>query len=54
MQNSLSNLAVNLTSFSNIDEFMGPFPSWANVKTLYGAKGDGINDDTPGDPKCAQ
>jgi len=46
VQNSLSNLGVNLTSFSNIDEFMGPFPSWANVKTIYGAIGDGINDDT--------
>jgi len=34
------------TSFSNIDEFMGPFSSWANLKTLYGAKGDGITDDT--------
>ena len=22
-------------------EFVGPFPSWANVKTNYGAVGDG-------------
>ena len=28
------------------DEFVGPFPSWANVKTMYNAKGDGITDDT--------
>src|SRR5262245_28547147 len=28
------------------DEFIGPFPSWTNVKTVYGAKGDGITDDT--------
>lgn len=25
---------------------IGPFPSWANAKTQYGAKGDGIADDT--------
>ena len=28
------------------DEFAGPFSSWGNVKTRYGAKGDGISDDT--------
>ena len=28
------------------DEFVGPFASWANVKTVYNAKGDGITDDT--------
>lgn len=28
------------------DEFIGPFPSWANVKTDYGAAGDGVADDT--------
>ena len=28
------------------DEFIGPFPSWTNVKTVYGAKGDGVTDDT--------
>ena len=27
-------------------EFLGPFPSWRNVKADYGAKGDGIIDDT--------
>ncbi|MHB9133697.1 MAG: glycosyl hydrolase family 28-related protein [Armatimonadota bacterium] len=28
------------------DEFVGPFPSWANVKTDFGAVGDGKADDT--------
>jgi len=28
------------------DEFLGPFASWANVKTDYGAVGDGKADDT--------
>ena len=28
------------------DEFIGPFASWANAKTAYGAKGDGVADDT--------
>jgi hypothetical protein len=28
------------------EEFVGPFPSWANVKEIYGAVGDGIADDT--------
>ncbi|HEY3398713.1 MAG TPA: glycosyl hydrolase family 28-related protein [Armatimonadota bacterium] len=28
------------------EEFVGPFPSWANAVRDYGAKGDGIADDT--------
>lgn len=28
------------------EESVGPFASWANVKTNYGAKGDGVSDDT--------
>jgi hypothetical protein len=28
------------------DEFVGPFSSWVNVKTAYGAVGDGQTDDT--------
>jgi hypothetical protein len=31
---------------SESDEFVGPFPSWSNVKTSYGAVGDGRADDT--------
>src|SRR3954462_3570893 len=29
------------------DEFVGPFPSWTNVRTQHGATGDGVADDTP-------
>ncbi len=29
-----------------VAEFIGPFPSWANVKTEFGAVGDGKADDT--------
>ena len=29
-----------------VAEFVGPFPSWANVKTEFGAVGDGKADDT--------
>lgn len=28
------------------DEFVGPFASWSNLKTTFGAKGDGVTDDT--------
>jgi hypothetical protein len=34
------------TFIDQSEEFAGPFNSWANLKTLYGAKGDGITDDT--------
>ena len=48
-------IALSLTCYSQIaygattaagDEFVGPFSSWTNVKTLYGAAGDGVTDDT--------
>jgi hypothetical protein len=32
---------------ANVEEFLGPFPSWADVKRDYGAVGDGKADDTP-------
>jgi hypothetical protein len=28
------------------DEFVGPFSSWTNVQTAYGATGNGTTDDT--------
>jgi Pectate lyase superfamily protein/Abnormal spindle-like microcephaly-assoc'd, ASPM-SPD-2-Hydin len=31
---------------SDDDEFIGPFASWLNVKTDFGAVGDGVTDDT--------
>jgi Concanavalin A-like lectin/glucanases superfamily/Pectate lyase superfamily protein/K319L-like, PKD domain len=33
------------TAFAQ-EEFVGPFPSWANAKSAYGARGDGSADDT--------
>ena len=33
--------------FQTGEEFTGPFPSWKNVKTDFGAKGDGVTDDAP-------
>nr|MCU0981629.1 glycoside hydrolase family 55 protein [Pirellulaceae bacterium] len=32
--------------YDTAEEFAGPFPSWKNVKTDYGAVGDGTADDT--------
>src|SRR5262245_23376339 len=34
------------SSGAGTDEFVGPFASWTNVKTAYGAVGDGVADDT--------
>ena len=33
------------TTFAQ-EEFNGPLPGWANIKTRFGATGDGIHDDT--------
>jgi hypothetical protein len=43
---SAVNLPVTITPSVENDEFVGPFPSWANLKTAYGAVGDGVTDDT--------
>src|SRR5204863_386734 len=46
----LISLALAASPTSSIpaqgDEFVGPFPSWINVKTVYGAVADGTADDT--------
>src|SRR3989454_2123351 len=46
----LASLALAASPTSSIpaqgDEFVGPFPSWTNVKTVYGAVADGTADDT--------
>ncbi len=46
----LISLALAASPTSSIpaqaDEFVGPFPSWTNVKTVYGAVADGTADDT--------
>lgn len=37
---------LGFVSAQDKNEFVGPFKSWANVKSLYGAAGDGKTDDT--------
>ena len=38
---------ISQQPFSTLpDEFVGPFPNWVNVKTTFGAIGDGVADDT--------
>jgi len=39
-------LAPAVSYAQSREELDGPFPSWANVKTRFGAKGDGRTDDT--------
>lgn len=44
---SANNINFNKdTTQLNYDEFIGPFPSWLNVKNDFGAIGDGQTDDT--------
>ena len=38
--------ALSSTAAMAQDEFVGPFASWANAITQYGARGDGVTDDT--------
>jgi hypothetical protein len=42
------NIAIDPRTDSRepVEEFNGPFASWMNIKTLFGAKGDGVTDDT--------
>ena len=39
-------LAGGLANQARAVDFNGPFPSWRNLKTYYGAAGDGVKDDT--------
>ncbi|MHB9134697.1 MAG: chitobiase/beta-hexosaminidase C-terminal domain-containing protein, partial [Armatimonadota bacterium] len=39
-------LLMALTSLASAEEWVGPFSSWTNVKTAFGAVGDGVTDDT--------
>jgi hypothetical protein len=39
-------LAWPALEVSGVEQFTGPFPSWTNVKTARGAKGNGVADDT--------
>jgi hypothetical protein len=43
-------LSLNAQTIQHIqtgEEFSGPFPSWKNVKTDFGATGNGVTDDAP-------
>ena len=45
----LSATALFFSGFVHLygqEEFVGPLPGWVNVKTRFGAKGDGVHDDT--------
>ena len=37
---------IHITRKNLVVEWYGPFASWGNVKTTYGAVGDGVTDDT--------
>jgi hypothetical protein len=43
----MSLVAAAQSPGGNFEEFQGPFPGWRNLKTFYGAAGDGKADDTP-------
>src|ERR1035437_2220116 len=40
-------IAQTVTYYQTGEEFSGPFPSWKNVKTDFGAMGDGVTNDAP-------
>jgi len=47
MVSTLTVYAQSVQYFQTGEEFSGPFKSWKNVKTDFGAKGDGTTDDAP-------
>ncbi|HTA27989.1 MAG TPA: glycosyl hydrolase family 28-related protein [Bacteroidia bacterium] len=44
---SVPGFAQSVSYYQTGEEFSGPFPSWKNVKTVFGAKGDGVTNDAP-------
>ena len=40
-------ISQTISYFATGEEFSGPLPGWKNIKTDFGAKGDGIADDAP-------
>lgn len=42
-----SGFAQTISYYQTGEEFAGPFKSWINVKTVFGAVGDGVHDDAP-------
>jgi len=40
-------ISQTISYYQTGEEFSGPLPSWKNVKTDFGAKGDGVTDDAP-------
>src|ERR1700679_1313963 len=44
---SASGFAQAVSYYQTGEEFSGPFSSWKNVKTDFGAKGDGVTNDAP-------
>ena len=44
---SIPGFAQTIKYVQTGEEFSGPFASWKNVKTVFGAKGDGVTDDAP-------
>jgi hypothetical protein len=43
---ALAGIVLSLTQTAPADEFVGPLAGWRNVKTDFGAVGDGVADDT--------
>ncbi|MBA3705443.1 MAG: T9SS type A sorting domain-containing protein [Bacteroidetes bacterium] len=44
---SVAGYSQTIQYYQTGEEFAGPFPSWKNVKSDFGAKGDGVTDDAP-------
>jgi hypothetical protein len=45
--NAPQTISQTISYYATGEEFSGPLPSWKNIKTDFGAKGDGITDDAP-------